>query len=32
VQSQLGWLKEMHNTGAEEFIKTIARKNIKIKL
>ena len=25
MQSQLGWLKEMHNTNAEEFIKTIAR-------
>jgi len=25
MKSQLGWLKEMHNTNAEEFIKTIAR-------
>jgi LmbE family N-acetylglucosaminyl deacetylase len=25
MKSQLGWLKEMHNTDAEEFIKTIAR-------
>ncbi len=25
MQSQLGWLKEMHNTNVEEFIKTIAR-------
>jgi len=25
MESQLGWLKEMHNTDAEEFIKTIAK-------
>ena len=24
MKSQLGWLKEMHNTNAEEFIKTVA--------
>jgi N-acetylglucosamine malate deacetylase 1 len=25
MKSQLGWLKEMHNTNAEEFIRTVAR-------